>query len=879
MKFVSSLISVTKLYALSLLLLLLIPLNLTAQELNPLVQDASQAEKFIALWSNRIERSVNGISLVEERLVLARKDVKDQEKRLTTEINEASGIEDLIAKSGSSGVASERLTLTLQQIKKRRKLLDRMQTAGLIADLNDYRARRFELEDSLLGLDEQFAEKQSGILEALAKPDHKDFIANTNKLLNQYRSLARDEKNALSELISIGQQMQEITFKRLESLNKLHQFIRVRAFWLRDGKPLDADIFNRLLSESQKFGIWLARAISDPVRMRLKEMLSSPLSILYSLFLFPILPVALFFARQKVRAVTRKINDRVIEEGRSIGLVTIVIITGITSAALVPFYFMAVARLIKATNMPAGIGLVAATFFEHLALFLLMWFLIRSFFSHRSIAEVQFGMPAEAANSFHCSARWVLFAYVFCLLPWWILIQPPFEFEAMPRIFYTLFLIMAAFGVFLLVRVQSVYLQHSLSFMQESFVARYWGTISTIFIALIGAIILLDVSGYRYSSRAILESLAVSLALLMVLPPLFRRTIETISKVSQLKRPAVSEITGDELEPVEEIASRAQNSIRFLFVVIGVVLLARFWGLDAQVLQTLDEINIFSVRGSGEHMEFVTVADFVRAIFIFVATMWILRALPGLYEVALFPRIKTDEGVKYATLTISRYLIFVVGIFFALSEIHLDLGRLGWLMAAIGVGLGFGLQEIVSNFVSGIILLVERPVRPGDTVTIGDMSGKVQRINIRATTIMNFDRQEVLVPNRSLITSNVTNWTRSDTVNRLVISIGVAYGSDVDQVSALLLRIATDQPEVLVDPEPTVIFMNHGESSLDFNLRVFLPSPNELMPLRNRLNTVINKEFAANGIEIPFPQRDLHIRSSSVPLTDGMKLEYSPQKS
>ena len=157
MKFVSSLISVTKLYALSLLLLLLIPLNLTAQELNPLVQDAGQAEKFIALWSNRIERSFNGISLVEERLVLARKDVKDQEKRLTTEINEASGIEDLIAKSGSSGVASERLTLTLQQIKKRRKLLDRMQTAGLIADLNDYRARRFELEDSLLGLDEQFA--------------------------------------------------------------------------------------------------------------------------------------------------------------------------------------------------------------------------------------------------------------------------------------------------------------------------------------------------------------------------------------------------------------------------------------------------------------------------------------------------------------------------------------------------------------------------------------------------------------------------------------------------------------------------------------------------------------------------------------------------
>ena len=872
-------IKLIRAYAALLLLLPLISLSATAQEVIQATSTVSPADKFIALWEGRIERSVNSRSEVEARLLLARKDVAEQEKRLTTEINEANGIEDLIGRSGSSGVVSERLTLTLQQIRKRRKLLDRMLTAGLIADLNEYRARRFEIEDSLLGLAELFAEKQHSVAETLPESERRAFLASTNKLLDRYRNLARDEKTALSELISIGQQMQELTFKRLETLNKLHQFIRVRAFWLRDGKPLDGDIFSRLLAESQKFGVWLARAISDPVRIHLGEMLSSPLSIVYTLFLFPLLPLGLFFARQKVRALTRKINDRVIAEGRSLGLVILVIITGFTSAALVPFYFLVVASLVETANLPAGIGQVASTLFEHLALFLLLWFLIRSFFARRSIAEVQFGMPANAANSFHASSRWVLFAYVFWLLPWWILIQPPFEFEAMPRLFYTLFLLTAGFGVYSLVRVSSLYLQHSLSFMPLSFVARYWGTIATLFFILISAIILLDVSGYRYSSRAILESLAVSLALLMILPPLYRRTIETISKVSQLKRPAISEITGDELEPVEAVTSRAQNSIRFLFVVVGVVLLARFWGLDAQILQTLDEINVFSVRGGGEQMEFVTIADFVRAIVIFIATLWILRALPGLYEVALFPRIKTDEGVKYATLTISRYMIFVLGIFFALSEVHLDLGRLGWLMAAIGVGLGFGLQEIVSNFVSGIILLVERPVRPGDTVTIGDMSGKVQRINIRATTIMNFDRQEVLVPNRTLITSNVTNWTRSDTVNRLVISIGVAYGSDIDQVSALLLRIATDQPEVMKDPEPTVIFMNHGESSLDFNLRVFLPSPSELMPLRNRLNTLINKEFTAHGIEIPFPQRDLHIRSSSVPLTAVMGTADSPLKS
>jgi potassium efflux system protein len=340
-------------------------------------------------------------------------------------------------------------------------------------------------------------------------------------------------------------------------------------------------------------------------------------------------------------------------------------------------------------------------------------------------------------------------------------------------------------------------------------------------------------------------------------------------------RPGISELTGEEGERPEEIAAGVQRSIRFLFLVLGVVLLAKFWGFDEQALQTLDGMRIYSVRVAGAEPEFVTAGDLVRAMLIFIVTFWILRALPGLFEVAIFPRIRMDEGVKYATLTISRYTVFVVGIFLALSAVHLDLGRLGWLMAAIGVGLGFGLQQIVSNFVSGIILLVERPVRPGDTVTIGDISGKVQRINIRATTILNPDRQEVVVPNSSLITGNVTNWTRGDTINRLVIPIGVAYGSDVAEVSALLLRIATEQPEVLADPAPSVVFMAHGESSLDFNLRVFVPGPDDIMALRNRLNTLINKAFASANIEIPFPQRDLHIRSSDVPLAQVVATEDS----
>jgi potassium efflux system protein len=294
-------------------------------------------------------------------------------------------------------------------------------------------------------------------------------------------------------------------------------------------------------------------------------------------------------------------------------------------------------------------------------------------------------------------------------------------------------------------------------------------------------------------------------------------------------------------------------------------LVLHIWGIDEQALQTLDDIQLYKVQISGAEPEFVTLGSFLRCLFFIFITYSVIRGLPSLLNITIFPNWSADVGIKYALQTISKYITFLIGFFFVIAELHLDLAQLGWLMAAIGVGLGFGLQEIVSNFVSGLILLAERPVKPGDIVTIGNLTGTVSRINIRATTIVNFDRQEVMVPNRNLITTEVINWTRSDTVNRVVIPIGVAYGSDVDFVSSLLLSIAKGQKEVLTDPEPTVIFMLHGESSLDLELRVFVSSPDNIMPIRDKLNREISKAFAREKIEIPFPQRDLHIKVSGHP--------------
>ena len=833
------------------------------------------AERFAAEWDLRIARSEKGHGEVEALLINARRDAAAQQNRLAIEMDEAAVIKDLVGRPGAAEFVGERIQFTLQQLRQRQDLLGRALETGLVPRLNEHRARRFAVDDSLIGLGEQFTAKRDALAATLTDLERRTFVARTNAQLDTYRTAARDEKSALSELISLAQQMQALTLQRMETLKELQGFIRAYTFWLRDGKPLSPAALSALPEESGDFAAWVSSLASGPVRARLSAILASPVTLIYALLLFPVLPVALYLARQRVRAVTRSINDRVVADGRQLRLGLAVIATGVVSAALVPLYFLAGARMVGAVGLPASIGTVLATFFEHLAYFLFLWFLSRSFFSRRSIAEVQFGMPAGAAHAFHSGVGWILFGYVFCLLPWLILSRPPFDFVALPRVFYTLFLAAFAIGVVSLVRAKSPYVQHMLGFYSGSLVARHWSKVAGLLIALAIVILLSDIVGYRYSSRSIIESLAASLALLIVLPPVYRYMIAAVQAVTRKIRSGVSELTGEEGERPEEIAAGAQRSIRLLFLVLGVVLLARFWGFDQQALQTLDEMRIYSVRVAGADPEFVTAGDLVRAMLMFVGTFWILRALPGLFEVAIFPRFQMDEGVKYATLTISRYTVFVVGIFFALSAVHLDLGRLGWLMAAIGVGLGFGLQQIVSNFVSGIILLVERPVRPGDTVTIGDISGKVQRINIRATTISNFDRQEVVVPNSSLITGNVTNWTRSDKINRLVIPIGVAYGSDIDQVSALLLQIAKDQPEVMSDPAPSVVFMAHGESSLDFNLRAFVPNPDDIMKLRNRLNTLINKAFAEANIEIPFPQRDLHIRSSELPLVPAVPTEGS----
>jgi potassium efflux system protein len=189
-------------------------------------------------------------------------------------------------------------------------------------------------------------------------------------------------------------------------------------------------------------------------------------------------------------------------------------------------------------------------------------------------------------------------------------------------------------------------------------------------------------------------------------------------------------------------------------------------------------------------------------------------------------------------------------------------GHLQWMAAALTVGLGFGLQEIFANFVSGLIVLFERRVRVGDVITVGGVTGTVTSISTRASTLLDFDRKEVMVPNKTLITEQLTNWTLTDAVTRNIVKVGVAYGSDVDAVHRALRRAAHEEPRVLAQPAPDSFFLGFGQSSLDFELRVFVQRVDQRVDITSSLHQRINALLAEAGINIAFPQMDLWVRSA-----------------
>ncbi len=309
---------------------------------------------------------------------------------------------------------------------------------------------------------------------------------------------------------------------------------------------------------------------------------------------------------------------------------------------------------------------------------------------------------------------------------------------------------------------------------------------------------------------------------------------------------------------IEEATQKLQNLMRIIVLVnTGLYFLVIWQIFDNQTEARATLLNYeFSV---GEFILSVKMVLMVIVV-LYLTTLisWVVQALAE--SQFMTPR-KMDIGVKESLKRLTHYGLFTIGFLVAVSMAGLDLQKFTIMAGALGVGIGFGLQNIVSNFVSGLILLFERPVKIGDTITIGTEWGVITRIGLRSTVFETFDRSEIIVPNADLVSQQVTNWTFSSKVVRVTLPVGVAYGSPLEKVLGVLNKAAKEHPDVLTYPEVNTIFECFGNSSIDFKLRFWVHSIDDRMKIRSEVAVIVDRMFRDEGIVIPFPQQDLHLRS------------------
>lgn len=343
----------------------------------------------------------------------------------------------------------------------------------------------------------------------------------------------------------------------------------------------------------------------------------------------------------------------------------------------------------------------------------------------------------------------------------------------------------------------------------------------------------------------------------------FQRALEKRQKNKAALKEGEEEIIEEPVLDIQEINQQSLRLIRLGLLVVFGFTLYWIWSDVVAVFSYLDTITLYQYIGAdGSTLVPLTLKVFIIAIIIVIVTIVLTRNLPGLLEVTILSRLSLERGISYAITTLLTYVIIAVGFSLSLGLLGLSWNKLQWFVAALSVGLGFGLQEIVKNFVSGIIILFERPVRIGDRITVGNVTGTVNRIQIRATRVTDGDRKEVIIPNTTFATGQLINWTLTDTITRITLTIGVGYDSDIDRVKELLLQIAQSNPRVIKDPGPSVSFVSFGADTLNLELTMLVNEIADRGAATDEINRQILTTFKAENIELPFHQVDITLKNS-----------------
>ncbi|MEO5351126.1 MAG: mechanosensitive ion channel [Magnetococcus sp. YQC-3] len=872
-------------------------LTVRQEELQKKEQAARQASSpeqiFLTRWEleiARLQKESADLSKWQTDLVAA---VSEQEHLLQNEKDELKNLETLTRQFGAQGLAADILKDNFTRLTRRRWELREPLHPELLERIADLQPRLFLMDSALVELNSSWTATMAEIQARLPTAGEKEYFAQlANGLRNNYRQLLSTGKRQIFDLQASGQRLQLLTLERTSTLNATETFLVSRIFWIQDAPPLGMAVLQQLVDElfssvrpTALPNVWRHGWTAGWIESAW-ETLRKPTTLLAGLFLLGLLPPFLWWASRRLRSVVVAASPPA--GGQAAPVRAEAVVAQLLQPALGPLYLLTLYLASHLFTAPIPMVAAAQPLLFHvlqqgglsLALFWFLWESNRQLLTVHGPAERLLRLHPDVRGSLARTLESALLASLLFLPAWYIFRAAPFHYEALPRLSYTLFECSIAFLLYRLMRADAPLPRHAFAApaahhppvaaakrVSPLLFSRHWTGISRLLSLAMGVVVGLDVAGYRFGAAWLAANGMRTILTFFLLIGLYRALASAVEALIRRRRrmPTVLAPGARGTLTRSQIARQINDSLRLLFILGGLVLMSSYWGVHEHLFQLFKGVTLYNTTSNDGQLVLVTLLDFVHFLLTLLVVGWVVKHLPRIYELLLFSWLSLDAGSRYAVLTISRYLIFIIGLLTALNNLHLDIAKIGWLVAAISVGIGFGLQEIVANFVSGIILLLERPVRVGDMITIGNtITGRITRINIRATTVLNTDYQEQLIPNRDLITKEVTNWTLANNTLRIVVPIGVAYGSDIGQVKQLLLDLARAQPEVLAEPPPEALFTHHGASSLDFELRVFLPDPGLRWVIRDRLNTEINRAFIQHGIEIPFPQQEVRIRASEL---------------
>lgn len=759
----------------------------------------------------------------------------------------------------------------------------RLEKAGLnltarYADLLKQRLERLERQSIASDLIEGIQDKLSSAREEQLRLEEFEAIADPgndtrSQQLEHRTKLLRDLHKAVTEHIGVLNDYYSTVTALKDQVVEYQTLLQQRLFWLPSASPVSLDTFGELY----KSAVWLlsqlqldqaGSAISDSFNKRTG-----------SAILLALLLILLLFKRSAIKNNLRANSQFIGSVGRDRTAFTMLALANSVLLALpsVLAFALPALLLMEGNNFLSALskGFTAAAFIAFLLSFI------------HNVARKQ-GL-GESHFHWHVSPLMVIRrkvpALMALVIPFTIIIttiNATFEGSQFDDSLGRLLFVIVSVAL-------AVFAHRIMSAVRASKpTSRFLLFLHALAVTAPLILVAASLAGYQYTALELERNLFISICWLAFNTLLYylglralsvrerRLTFERLQeqRAAEHKKAEAREAadTSGDLIPqaldmpemnLKDINQQSTSLLRIVLSVLALTGLFFLWAGIFPALQLFNDITLWTIAAevSGGDPLPITLADLLLAFLVAAGTVLAVKNLPGTLEVTLLSRMNLEPGSGYAITTITTYLLVLLGIVICLAVVGVQWSKLQWLVAALGVGLGFGLQEIVANFVSGIILLFERPIRVGDTVTIDGITGTVHRIRIRATTLVDWDRKEQIIPNKTFVTQDLTNWTLSDPITRVILRVGVAYGSDVDKVQAILTDVALTNERVIDDPIPEVFCVGLADSSMNFEVRVYVKDPIDIMPLSHEIHASITKALGDAEINIPFPQQDIYIHN------------------